>query len=291
MAAQHDFEKITIVSINGVLGRARAALNALVHSNSKLPGSRALLISPSLPQGAPAFVRHVPITEIGYLDYTVFVLYCLRAFIETEFALIVQDDGWVLSAENWRPYFLEYDFVGAPVHLAQVHAPDGLRMMNGFEWVNVPAEWRVDHVLNGGFSLRSRKALHAPAALKLNLVVPPVAELAGPPYSMQFRNQQTLEDVQFCVHMRPALEKEGMRYAPLHVAKEFSFEHLGPRIHTGVDLGTVFGQHSKLRKICSIDPLRVSYSVTAQEAQKIYGESRIIKLFEKLGYAVSYSAS
>jgi hypothetical protein len=61
------------------------------------------------------------------------------ANVETDFALLLEWDGGIFKAENWRPEFLNYDYVGAP-------------------WV-VRAGDTFD-VGNGGFTLMSKRLGH-----------------------------------------------------------------------------------------------------------------------------------
>ena len=74
-------------------------------------------------------------------DYTRFILKDLHRHIDTDFALCVQWDGFVLRPEAWRPQFLDYDYIGAP-------------------WPQFTGDWTVG---NGGFSLRSARLLRATA--------------------------------------------------------------------------------------------------------------------------------
>ena len=69
-------------------------------------------------------------------DYSRFIIKELYNYIETDFALIIQHDGYVLCGESWDEEFLKYDYIGAP-------------------WLYVDGK----NVGNGGFSLRSRKLL------------------------------------------------------------------------------------------------------------------------------------
>lgn len=71
--------------------------------------------------------------------YSHFVIKELRAHVTTDFALLVQWDGFVVNAQAWSDDFLDYDYIGArwPDH-ADGHT-----------------------VGNGGFSLRSRRLLEA----------------------------------------------------------------------------------------------------------------------------------
>lgn len=71
--------------------------------------------------------------------YSQFVIKELHAHIETEFALLVQWDGFVVNAAAWSDDFLGYDYIGA-------------------KWI-----FHTDghNVGNGGFSLRSKRLLEA----------------------------------------------------------------------------------------------------------------------------------
>jgi hypothetical protein len=80
----------------------------------------------------------------------------------------------------------------------------------------------VDFVMNGGFSLRSKKLLQAPTALRLPFVLPAVSGLNGPPHEMYWTSNSHLEDVQLCIDMRSTLEQAGVKFAPLEMAKNFA---------------------------------------------------------------------
>ena len=85
-------------------------------------------------------------------------MHCLHAFIETDFCLVVQEDGWVLDGRNMREDHYSFDYIGAPCHAAIV----GDQYVTGFRWVG---DETATVVQNGGFSLRSRRFLEAPASL------------------------------------------------------------------------------------------------------------------------------
>lgn len=73
----------------------------------------------------------------GY-SYSYFCLKELPKYIDTEFCLVVQHDGFVINPDVWSDEFFEYDYIGAP-------------------WLDN----YVNRVGNGGFSLRSKKFLEA----------------------------------------------------------------------------------------------------------------------------------
>jgi len=81
-------------------------------------------------------IEVVEIPDIASIaDYSRFMVKALGERIETDFALVVQYDGFVVNGRRWRDEFLGYDYLGAP--------------------------WPDGGVGNGGFSLRSRKLLRA----------------------------------------------------------------------------------------------------------------------------------
>jgi len=86
----------------------------------------------------PPFVKipHIPTVE----RYSHFISKELYKYIDTEFMLIIQSDGYVKNPAAWTDDFLKYDYIGAT-------------------W------WYNDKniVGNGGFSLRSRKLMEAVA--------------------------------------------------------------------------------------------------------------------------------
>ena len=66
-------------------------------------------------------------------EYSHFIIKELWKYIDTEFCLVIQHDGYVLNGKSWQDEFLQYDYIGAPWNYT-----DG------------------KNVGNGGFSLRSR---------------------------------------------------------------------------------------------------------------------------------------
>lgn len=97
----------------------------------------------SMPSDYP---HRVEIGHLGSLDaYSVFMLTDAYKYVETEHALIVQHDGWVLNPEAWDPAWLQCDYIG-PLFL---HAHEtGPRSVG-----------------SGGFSLRSRRLMERVAGL------------------------------------------------------------------------------------------------------------------------------
>jgi hypothetical protein len=82
-------------------------------------------------------IRIPPLRSID--DYSRFMLKELVNFVDTSHVLVVQWDGYIRDASQWRPEFLGHDYIGAPWHHKR----------------------RPVAVGNGGFSLRSRALLQA----------------------------------------------------------------------------------------------------------------------------------
>jgi len=269
MAPRRDFSGITVVTVTGQVGPdgGDLATHSLVHSAAQLPGARALMLSPQRPTNLPAYVEHRRVKPFGSLEYSVFIMYALAAFIETDHLLVVQHDGWVLNADNWDDRFLAYDYIGAPSVTALVTDPAGGQSVGrDFSWqtlVGVPG-YQVRPVYNGGFSLRSRRLMRAPIelGLQMNLFLPQLTYRGAgalTTYELSWTYGHHAEDAQLCIFMRPQLEAAGMRFAPLDLAKAFSFEFLGETLHAGYDLGASFGAHCRLRSLVSHDPPIVRY--------------------------------
>ena len=124
-------------------------------------------------------------------DYNRFLMRDLVEHVTTPFVLIFQWDGFLLDPARWSDEFLDYDYVGAP--WTEAAAPPGQR------------------VGNGGFSIRSRRLLEALQDPKLDY------------------DPTKGEDQLICHKLRPALEsRHGIRFAPLELARRFSFEHDRP---------------------------------------------------------------
>lgn len=132
--------------------------------------------------------------------------YEVPRIVRTSHVLTIQYDGWVIDGSAWEPAWLRYDYVGAP-------------------W-----DWHTDgrNVGNGGFSLRSTELL---------------SWLARRPARYPVEHP---EDDRLCRVHRPALERDGFRWATWAEAERFSTERTSDR-------GT-FGFHGLFRWPDVLDP-------------------------------------
>ena len=259
-----DYSNITVVGIHGA-GGGKKMLPAIEKTAAALPGSKKLLITDkvikaNIPQ---KFVAQ----GLDYAGYSHFVIYCLHSYIDTEFALIVQDDGWALNPDAWNDEFMDYDYVGGLTHAA---------LANGvfYKWYQWIGKANPLVVQNGGFSLRSKSFLQAPSQYGIVMHQKELKELNN-------------EDIQLCCFMRPAIEATGLRFAPEDVARRFSFEHLHPLIHGDLDLKTIFGHHSRFRRLK--DAKTMEWHLSDEQMKNIVWEDKVLQLFKDYGYKICHT--
>jgi len=184
------------------------ALRALEHSRRGTRFARALFLTDTLPEDVdvPAGIDVMHIAPLASRDdYSRFVLKSLHARVDTPHVLVIQWDGYVVNPQAFEAAFLDCDYIGA-------------------KWFWYDDAMRVG---NGGFSLRSRKLLHALQDPRIELV--------------------DAEDFTIGRTFRPLLESEhGIRYATDALADRFAFEAAYP-------VGLPFGFHG-LYNFCRVVP-------------------------------------
>lgn len=136
VAAKADLRQVSLVCVE--TRRSHLAVQAMQRCMRQAQFAECLLLSPHVPDGLPAPIRHVRIPDIASVaQYSQFMVKQLGAYFSAGHALIVQWDGFITDASRWEPRFLDYDYIGAP-------------------WFDQPMS-----VGNGGFSLRSRRLVEA----------------------------------------------------------------------------------------------------------------------------------
>ena len=151
----------------------------------------------SLPSLDDRIIKIDPITSIE--SYSKFVIADLDTYIDTSHLLMIQYDGFILNPTSWTDEFLTYDYIGAP----------------WFEDEESVEKWKLPKsfigtftVGNGGFSLRSKKL----TTLCTRLSKEEKFDTYHP------------EDMVLCIWKRHLLEEQGIVFAPVELAKKFSFE-------------------------------------------------------------------
>lgn len=210
-----NLKNVTLVAVACI--RVNETMNAIRKSMSGIEFGDVKLIT-----SENVYADDIKIINIPYLDYenyNKFIVYELHKYVDTDFVLIVQDDGYVINPNMWRDEFFRYDYIGAPWALPNPDDTIGYRDVYG----------NIVRVGNGGFSFRSKKLLEIPTKLNLEWRA----------YYGYFN-----EDGFFTCHNRHLIEKEGCVYAPIDVAKYFSHESDIPEVQGIVP----FGFHGKWSK-------------------------------------------
>ena len=133
-------KEITLVCIDGAYGWP--SLNAMHFCKKQFNFAAAKFLTP-LPEilayASPLERQGIEVTKIEPLPsinhYSFFCIKRLVDYINTDYLLLVQHDGFILDSGLWTNDFFNYDYIGAA--------------------------WADKRVGNGGFSLRSKKLLTA----------------------------------------------------------------------------------------------------------------------------------
>lgn len=199
-------ENVTIISING--RDPENSVKAINYSSRRIRFAKKILVT------VPDKIQKYEGIEVFSYDiknrdtYSYFCIKELYKYIDTDFCLLVQPDGFVVNPLMWSNRFFEYDYIGAPhvPGLVQAGLQSCGKLKEGQNQTNLPHK-----VGCGGFTLRSKKFLFE--ASKLNY--PPV----------KIYNHNTLaEDFFLCVDKKEELEKKGIKFASLDVAFRFAVE-------------------------------------------------------------------
>ena len=263
-----NHDKLTIVSIYGHTDGS-SAIPAILKSMEELPGSKGLLLSLVMPVNLPDNIQWKQIHPLNYEQYSVFVMHSLYAFIDTEFCLIVQDDGWVLNGKNFKHEYYDYDYIGAATHAALV----GNELLLQGSWVDEPVRTMVQ---NGGFSLRSKRFLEAPN--KLGLTHTPLTHIF-----------LWNEDVQLTAIKRRLLEQCGLKFASEEMSRGFAVEYALQKLYEGFDYSQLVGHHGQTRKLVSKNHIVVT--LPEEDVQNVIGEVEFLTYLQSIGYTVEYVAS
>ncbi len=192
---KRSLPSVTLIGIDCVdVARVQKALDISIQGLE----FAAIKLLTSLPTDDP---RKVEIPHLGSIEaFSEFCIKDLHVYVETDYVLLVQNDGFVLNPGSWDDAFLQYDYIGAPWIIQDEF---------WFELFDFPRRLAGQTVVgNGGFSLRSRRFLETSSRLA-----------AGG----AFKKYQP-EDLVLCVWDRDKVEAAGMRFAPPEVAEKFSIE-------------------------------------------------------------------
>lgn len=196
-----NLDNVTLIAVTSV--KVEETLKALEYSCRGIKfGDVKLLTNVSI--DTPDYIKCVSIDRISNIDeWSHFIIYKLGDFIDTEFAMLIHDDGFIINPECWRDEFLEYDYIGAPWPLPT----------DNFSYRDINNNLiRVGNSV----SLRSKKLIDLPNKLGLE----------WKPFHGYYN-----EDGFICVNYRHIYLENGIKYADLDVAKYFSHETMIPELN------------------------------------------------------------
>ena len=212
-----NLNNVTIVSIN--TRDPHLSIKAIERSCKYIKFAKALLLTDK--SLSHKFIEFINISTINtLLDYSYFCVKHLNNYIDTEFCLIVQPDGFITNPLMWTKQFLQYDYIGAPwdVLLSQ-------RALRHSLGVNIDDLAKVPIIVgNGGFSLRSKKLLECCS-------------------NLSYPNTNIPEDSFICVTNREYLSGQGIKFAPVNIASRFAIERPHDLNWKHVNLESYFGVH------------------------------------------------
>lgn len=206
-----NLEKVTLVTIDGVT--PEICLNVLRHCQSLATFPRTLFLTYKKPDNWTEADDSIDLTIIpkfdSYFAYNQFCISDLYKYIDTEFFLIVQPDGFILNPEHWSDEFYNYDYIGAVFD-------SGCRQMYP----------HGSNVGNGGFCLRSLRFAKI------------VADSIHHYEDMRHSGLNKNEDFFLCKTNGDFLKTIGVKFAPEDVASKFSLESpYGDRYNTDRSFG------------------------------------------------------
>ncbi len=144
--------------------------------------------------------RKIEIPNIKSVEeYSLFCIRDLHKYVDTDFVLIIQHDGFILNPKSWTDEFLKYDYIGAPWFISE-WSTKSFKIPKGKIGEKV--------VGNGGFCFRSKKLL----------------EISNKLFELGKIQKVHPEDVSICVLYKNEFEKENIKFAPTELARKFSIE-------------------------------------------------------------------
>lgn len=196
-----NLKNVTLIAMTSV--GLEPTINALEYSCQGINFGSVKLISDIKPDNLPSIITHEFTEKINNIEeWNHDIIYKLGKYVETDFAILIHADGFIVNPESWRDEFLEYDYIGAPWPLPNDNF--SYRDING-ELIRV----------GNSVSLRSKKLIDLPT--KLNLEWKPFHGF-------------TNEDGFICVNNRHIYKEHGCKFADIDIAKYFSHEVMIPEI-------------------------------------------------------------
>jgi hypothetical protein len=194
-------DNVTLVIMTSI--RLENAIKALEYSCKGIEFGDVKLVSDIEPESLPEFIKYSKAPKMSNIDeWNYAAIYELPKHIDTEFCILIHDDGFIVNPTSWREEFLEYDYIGAPWPLPN----------DDFSYRDIHGN--IIRVGNS-VSIRSKKLLDLPIKL----------DLEWKPFHGYYN-----EDGFICVNYRHKYIENGCKFADIEIAKYFSHESMIPEI-------------------------------------------------------------
>ena len=184
-------ENVTLIAFTSI--HLSTTIDALLYSSKDIDFGSVKLVSDIKPNDIPLLITHEYCDKISNIDeWNRAMVYDLHKYVDTEFAILIHDDGFIVNPMSWRSEFLDYDYIGAP--WGHKHLLD--------------SKGKIIRVGNS-VSLRSKRLMELPTIMNMKWE--------------RFDNNFN-EDTQICVANRDMFLSEGMCFGDFEIAKYFSHE-------------------------------------------------------------------
>ena len=190
-----NLENVTLIALTSV--KLEQTVKALEYSCKGIKFGQVKLVSDIKPDDLPNYITHEFTNKMSNIDeWNYAAIYELGKHVDTEFAILIHDDGFIVNPELWQDDFLNYDYIGAPWPIPN----------DNFSFLDINGE-----IIRCGnsVSLRSKKLIDLPVKLNMEW--------------KSFHGYYN-EDGFICVNNRHIYKKHGMKFADIDVAKYFSHE-------------------------------------------------------------------
>ena len=194
-----ELNNVTLISVTSV--DIEATIKALEYSCIGVNFQKVKLVTHEKPINLPEFISYEYIDKISSIDeWNHAMVYKLGNYVDTDFAMLIHGDGFIVNPDSWMDEFLEYDYIGAPF-------PEDNQLLKDINGKQI----RVGNSV----SIRSKRLMDLPK--KLNL-------------EWKSFNGYYNEDGWICINNRHIFEEHGMKFADIDIAKYFSHETMVPEI-------------------------------------------------------------
>lgn len=200
-----ELKNVELIAIDGLSDRNFERLNdsvkALEYSSKDINFKSIKILSPEKPKNLPKKIQWCETKTFDYKYYSIFCLRDLMDYIESDYFILVQSDGFILNPNKWTDKFLDYDFIGSP------ECPNR-KLPNYYEWVIEKFPKNFECGWNGGFTIRSYRLMECIKKLNLNLDDMVMDENEDHIISYTIRNE---------------LEELGCKFPPFDISCQFGY--------------------------------------------------------------------